>query len=182
MASHAPPNPEALLPLVRSLPAGAVAGIALGSGSAAFIPCPETLVLGEWVRSAADLRHAAGHGAGFLVLDPASLEPALLSAALVGLKSRGVVVLLCSHDIGLLARWADRVCIADAPADGWRRAEELRICRCLELLVGGGAEERRWLRLPLGAEDAPERHLAAVRAEGMRVWESHISYAGAPVR
>ena len=182
MPNHALPDPEALLPLVRSLPAGAVAGIALPSGGAAFLSRRESLVLGQWVRSDADLRHAALHSAGCLVLDPARLAPALLGAALAGLSGRGVVVLLCSPDIGLLARWADRVCFADAPGVGWRRAEELRSRRCLELLVGDGVGEGRWVRLPLGAGDAPERHLAAVRAEGLRVRESHISYTGASAR
>ncbi|HEX5003947.1 MAG TPA: hypothetical protein VFV65_01440 [Gemmatimonadales bacterium] len=166
-----------------SLPAGTIAGIAVPSGAALPATIRTLGTVGPWICSEADLRHAAGHGAGCIVVDPRRISHPLLGAALAELRARGTVVLLCAEDVGLLARWAERICFADALADGWWGPEVLLAHRCLEVrvgTVGGGAPE--WIRLPLAAGQAPERALAQARADGWQVWESRIGYHAAATR
>ena len=179
---HASPGP-CLLPLLLTLPAGAIAGIPADSRSGH--PClhADLEAFGPRLPADGELRHAVSRPPGRVVVEADGASLPVLEAALPALRRGGSAVVIHSGDRGLLARLADLVLQGDIPGPGWLWAESYRAMRCLELRVeGADSAEATWIRVPLGGAGAAEAVLASVRAEGIRVRESRIAYGCPPAR
>lgn len=173
---HATPG-TCLLPLLLTLPAGAVAGVPLRPRP--DHPCldGDLDAFGPQIRSSGEVRHAVSRPPARMVVEAEGVSPPMLEAALPALRTAGTVVVIRSDDRGWLARVGDLVLRGDDTGSAWLGAAALRGMRCLELLVGepaAGAEG--WLRVPLLDSGGAEAVLSAARAGGIRVRESRIAY------
>ena len=178
------PDPGAcLLPLLLTLPAGAVAGLPAGSRS--DHPCLDADLdaFGPRLRADGEVRHAVSRPPGRVVVETGSVSAPVLEAALPVLRQAGTVVVIRSDDRGLLARLADLVLQGGGMEPAWLRAESYRAMRCLELRVDGAAPAAAaWIRVPLDGPEGAEAVLSAARADGIVVRESRIAYGRPPVR
>jgi len=165
------------LPLLLALPRGAVVGVPPGASGDARSVDSDLFVFGPVLRSEADLRHAAHRPPSHLVLDARALAAPQVEAALPALRTRMAVVVICSHDVGMLSRWCERLLWHDAAGFRWLTADAIRAGRLLELRLAGASPDRdRWVRISLRDGEGAEAVLSAFRAGGMRVRASRIAY------
>ena len=165
------------LSLLLALPPGAVVGAPPASWGDAQLADSPLASFGPVLRTEDDLRHAVHSTPSRLILDARGLTAARVEAAVPVLRTGMAVVVICTHDLGLLTRWCERLLQRGAAGFGWLTTEALRAGRCLELRLAGMSPDRdRWVRIALRDGEGAEAVLSAVRAGGMRVRESRIAY------
>lgn len=179
---HADPG-TCLLPLLLTLPPGAVAGIPTGARSDRRCLDADLDAFGPRLRRDGELRHAVSRPPAQVVVEAGGVSAALLEAALPALRLAGTVAVIRSDDRGLLSRLGDLVLQEDGDGAAWLGSASYRAARCLEFLVDGltpaGAA---WMRVPLDRPGGAEALLSAARADGLRVRESRIAYGWPPAR
>ncbi|TFG45674.1 MAG: hypothetical protein E4H41_04445 [Gemmatimonadales bacterium] len=176
-------SPHRLLPLLLALPSGAIVGVPADltdghplheSDLAAFGPCLQT---------DREVRYAATRVPARALLDLSGLTVPLVAAALPALSGGGAAVVLHSRDCGLLARLGERVLHQAGSRWRWRPSESIRAKRMLELRIEEAPAGRiQWVRFALDGTQGPEAVLSAVRAGGVRVCESRITYGASFAR
>lgn len=176
MAAESSCPAEAILPLLLSLPAGVVGGVATVHSADRPTEDLRFACFASLVRREADLRHAIARPPGRLVLDAGSLSSPLVAAALPALSRVGTVVVVVSADPAALLCWCDRILVATPRGARWVDPDFLRAGRRLELLVErrGGSPAR--VAVPLPARGGAEAVLSSARARGHRVLESRVVY------
>ena len=183
MASLHAGSGTCLLPLLLTLPAGAVAGVPAGPWP--DHPCLQTDLdaFGSRLHLNAEIRHAVSRPPARVVVEADGVSAPVLEAALPALRMAGTVVVIRSGDCGLLARLAELVLQGAGSGPLWLGAESYRATRCLELRVEeSGHSAAAWMRVSLDGAGGAETVLSAMRADGIKVRESRIAYGWLPAR
>lgn len=183
MATAHPNRLPSLLPLLLGLPRSTVVGIPVELTRAFPHLHHDLSTFGPWLRVEGELRHAVHRVPARVVVDTRALSSPVVDAALSALRHGGAVAVLYSDDWGMLAGWGERVLRHDGVELSWLPAQAVRAGRCLELRVeAAGTGRAGWIRIPLAASEGAEAVLSAVRADGLRVCESRITYESIAAR
>lgn len=171
------------LPLLLALPRGVIAGVPICDNQRPVALESALTAFGPLLRTETDLRHAVHRVPARLVLDASGLASPQVEAAIRALQRGMAAVAVLFDDVGMLARWCERILQQDAAGYRWLTSEACQASRVLELRLDDAApEQRRWIRVPLRCGEGTEAVLAAILAGGRRVRESRIAYLRDPPR
>jgi len=167
---------DSLLPLLLSLPAGAVVGVPADPETSRTPLHHPLAAFGPGLSTSEELRHAAARPPVRLVVDIDRIAGPVVEAAMLALREAGVTLVMRSSDRGRLLRLCDR--LLDGAGE-WVPADGVGGSRRLELRVANGADAApAWIEIPLGRGEGAEAAMAAARAGGLRVLESRVGYRG----
>ncbi len=183
MLSVEPIRAGALLPLLLTVPPGAIVGVPADLLHGLHLPQVGLAAFGPRVGTACELRHAVSRVPPRIILDIDRIPLPMVEAALPALSLARAAVVLQSEDRGLLARLGELVLHRGANGMRWIRSRSVWAGRALDLLVlSDPAGRPQWIRMTLQREEGAEAVLSAVRARGLQVCESRITYRMAPAR